>query len=74
MNVKELRAILSMYPDEMPVALIESNNWRNELDLDAAVDVAIHHPGIRPEGRTEWHWECDRRRGLPEGEATLVIY
>ena len=70
MNVKELRELLSNYPDDMPVSVVDDLN--DCLDTDAAIDVAVNHPSVWIR-RKSWHWINDPRVSQ-EGETVLVMY
>lgn len=68
MNVGEVRAALAAYPDDMPVAVIGDDR---DIDREVDIDVAISHPGSRPRGCADWHWESDNG---PDGTPVVVFY
>ena len=69
MDVGELKAALDAYPDSMSAAVVCGHS--GDLDLDPAIATAIHHPGVRPRGGADWHWESDDG---PDGTPVVVIY
>ncbi|MBO0881915.1 MAG: hypothetical protein J2P17_16555 [Mycobacterium sp.] len=72
MNVGELRAALTEWPDDTPVAVIDGTHRRSDLDTDALISSAINHPVSYHDGRS-WHWQDDDTTDV-DGELVLVIY